>query len=519
MLLTDVDCLHQVEIVYKPTIPTTKRCIATFLAPGDEWLLDAMLKGLHSYGDCEECLICVFDFSHTDTSRNVIEQHNDVSIHCRAISDLHSASKSILYSVARVIDAEQYLCLDPDILILDSLQPVFALTTSTNDHSIYVCSEGNGYIKGTLESALRNFYGGEIEDIIRINSSFRDVAEYSFIINDGFFTGRRAALLALDTLVRSMKHTETWISKLWWRNQFLFNLALAQLNIAAALDDGYNYQLHWHQAAIAIINNQVDILWNGQQVKCAHFNGMSRTKHPAMQVHKLLDQEQIDRLTRLEEHSNYNIFVTALKRWIKYSGPEVLAWSFYDPSAIHIQDYTALPLLALLHYLIRSSGCTHVMETGTARGITAACIASALYNKADAQVVTFDPYPELYPEREALWAELPAAMKACIQLRSFHSIDGMNKALQQGEQYDAALLDSMHTEEYVWQEFQKAIILVKPSGLILIHDIRLIYATVDAAIKRIESEGYSVTRLWCDEEGKGEDEVLGLAIIENRKRI
>ena len=44
---------------------------------------------------------------------------------------------------------------------------------------------------------------------------------------------------------------------------------------------------------------------------------------------------------------------------------------------------------------------------------------------------------------------------------------------------EQALLDSLHTEEHVWAEFQLAARLVYPGGLILIHDANLAGGTVD----------------------------------------
>ncbi len=84
--------------------------------------------------------------------------------------------------------------------------------------------------------------------------------------------------------------------------------------------------------------------------------------------------------------------------------------------------------------------------------------------------------------------------------------------------YEAALLDSLHTEERVWAEFQLAAQLVCPGGLILIHDALYAGGTVPGALRRIEAAGYNVVRLWAAEGGTAEDDHLGLAVVENRLR-
>ena len=99
------------------------------------------------------------------------------------------------------------------------------------------------------------------------------------------------------------------------------------------------------------------------------------------------------------------------------------------------------------------------------------------------------------------------------------ALEGMAAALQSDERYEAALLDSIHTEEHVWAEFQLAAQLVCSCGLILIHDFRYALGTVEQALIRIEAEGYNVSRLWAAESGVAEDDHLGLALIVNSRRI
>ncbi|MFT2675585.1 hypothetical protein, partial [Escherichia coli] len=60
----------------------------------------------------------------------------------------------------------------------------------------------------------------------------------------------------------------------------------------------------------------------------------------------------------------------------------------------------------------------------------------------------------------------------------------MRACLEAGERFEAALLDSVHSEEQVWAEFQLDTRLVCPSGLLLIHDARYRDGTVGEALER-----------------------------------
>ena len=47
-----------------------------------------------------------------------------------------------------------------------------------------------------------------------------------------------------------------------------------------------------------------------------------------------------------------------------------------------------------------------------------------------------------------LWAALPPVTCACIECRTIDSLAGMASALDAGERYEAALLDSIHTAQH-----------------------------------------------------------------------
>ena len=140
-----------------------------------------------------------------------------------------------------------------------------------------------------------------------------------------------------------------------------------------------------------------------------------------------------------------------------------------------------LPLLATLHYLIRANGCVRVLETGTARGISAACLASAVAHRIGG--ARRHARSVLFEGREELWAMLPESFRSCIESRRIGSLEGMRMALDAGEVYEAVLLDSVHEAEFVWAEFQLAAELVCPGGLILIHDATYANGTVPATAR------------------------------------
>jgi predicted O-methyltransferase YrrM len=515
---TLVDCLGRAEITPPAQPPRAARCIATTVSPGFVHLLDDLLGSVYANSGCQDALVAVFAVDLDDECRRVAAKYGATLIPCAHRAKVNATVKSVLYSAAHAIDADQFLCLDADMLVLGDLRPVFAALDACPPGSILACREANGSTFRNLDHALTTVYGGRSGDIARISGQSGEVGAYPLVVNDGAFAASRAALLALDGLLRGWPAAPAWVDErrdIWWRNQFVFNLALAQLG-GVELDPCYNVQLNSQDADFRWAAGRVDARWQGRPARVLHFNGLGRHKYPAWRG---LFARVPDPLAGAGDGDGYAAFVAALRAWAGRHGLRALAWSFYglaDATTARVRDPGALPLLACLHYLVRANGCGRVLETGAARGVSAACLASAVAHRAGGRVVTFDL--EDYPERADLWDALPAAQAACIEPRRGDALAGLAAALDAGERYDAALLDSRHTEEHVWAEFALAARLVCPGGLILIHDACLPSGTVGRALARIAAAGYGVTRLWTAECGVPEDDRLGLAVIENRRR-
>jgi predicted O-methyltransferase YrrM len=512
------DCLARVEIELPASAPSAGRCVATVVSPGFGHMLDDMLGSLHAHGNCHDAALVVFAVEPDEACRRVADKYGARLVVCRRRAVLNPTVKSVLYSAARVVDAESFLCLDADMLVLGDLRPVFAALDACPPGSVLACREANGEGETTLLKALAEVYAGKPADLARITGRRRgDDAGYTLVVNDGLYAAGREALLALDDLVRGWEGAPGWVDEradVWWRNQFVFNLALARLKCGVELSPVYNVQLNSQEVEASVSGGRARAVWRGRQARVLHFNGAGRGKCPELRGRYAAAGEPLR-----GGGDSYAVFLEALRGWLGPRGLGALAWSFYGSTDTHtarVADPSTLPLLALLHYVVRANGCVRVLETGTARGVSAACLASAVAHREGGRVITFDPSP--HPDAGELWAALPERMRACIEHRADDSLSGLKAALDAGERYEAALLDTLHTEEHVWAEFELASRLVCRGGLILIHDVTFAYGTVEAALRRIERAGYGVTRLWTAEAGVPEDDRLGLALIENRRR-
>lgn len=508
------DCLGRAEITIPAIKPRARRCVATVASAGYGALLDDLLGSLHANGGCGDALVLVIALGVDRVVTEVVSKYGATMIRATARDRPSVASKSLLYSIAQLVDAEQFVCLDADTLVLGSLEPLFGALAACAEGNVLACREGNHHGFADVAHVVATAYGGAPGDVERIVGA--DVGAYPLVVNDGVFAGSRSALLALDAAIRAMPGAVAWCEekpKLAWRNQAIFNLALAQLGCGVELDATWNLQLHAQDVEVIAGGARPHVSWQGRDVRVLHRSGAGRAKVPALKGVYARVQDPLG----AAGDGAYEAFLDTLRGWVGRHGLTALAWSFYGTPTgyARVRDRGAFPLFGLLHYLVRSNGCVRVLESGTARGVSAACLASAVAHRPGARVVTFDPHD--FPERAGLWAALPEAMRACLQARRTGSLEGMRAALAAGESFHAALLDSNHAGEHVWAEFELARRLVVAGGLILIHDPGLETGTVEWALERAARAGYAVTRLWAGEGTVPEDEGLQLALIENRR--
>lgn len=513
------------------------KCFATVVSPGYDVLLDDMLGSLVANGGCPDALLVVLAVDADDACRSVIAKYRAVAVECRPLLPVNPGVKSVLYSLARIVPAELFVCLDADTLVLGDLSPLFAALAACPPHAVLACpwhgsarttlgayieSEVCGGRRGDLKRLLSGAVAGL--DSAEATAELRRIASCELVINDGVFAASRDALERIEGRIASMMpHAAEWVGGNRMRNEVVFNIAIAAERAGIELDGAYNVQLfaqdvEWRESGAHICAS-----WRESPARVIHFSGSGRSRYPEWRGHYARIPDPLggrpNALARERAVSpgGYDAFLTALRAWIGRHGTSALSWSFYgttDGSGAVVRDPTDFPLFAALHYIVRSNGCVRVLEAGTGRGVSSACLATAVADRPGGRVVTYDPEED--GRRQDLWQALPEAAQRCIDMRYEGSLEGMSALIACGEAFDAALLDSLHTEEQVWREFTLARQLVCPGGLILIHDVRYRLGTVEAAIRRIEAAGYGVTRLWTAECGIPADDGLGLALIENR---
>ena len=276
------DALSRADVQAPAGLLDAERCIATVVSPGYAHLLDDMLASLAANGRCEDAIKVVFSYNPDDQCRRVAEKHGACTITCRSRARMAPSLKAVVYSAARFVNAGNFLCLDADTLVLGDLRPVFEAVHASPRRSILVCRDA--FLgQGSLLHELCTHYAGKPEDFDLLLGRPFSEAEYPLAVNDGVFAGSRGALLALDDFIRTLPGAAAWVDQRidhGWRNQFIFNLALARMDCAVELDASYNLQVHMRDVHIGRTTTGVEAFWHGSPVRVLHFCGWGRDRYP-----------------------------------------------------------------------------------------------------------------------------------------------------------------------------------------------------------------------------------------------
>ena len=214
-------------------LETCEKCIVTMVTPNMILNAEDMLGSLYINGGCRDAHVVILAPDNTPEIQSLANKYNAQIVPCDIRDRSTLAMKAVVYSLAQVVCADQYLFLDADTMILGDLSPIFSSVSTLDPRSFFVCMEQD------LEPAMniRRVFGEDIrpyyanpEDINLFNIS-PEVGNSTFIVNTGVMAGSRRAFLGLESRIRTlMPNASIWDHSkkpdLVWREQAIANLAI-----------------------------------------------------------------------------------------------------------------------------------------------------------------------------------------------------------------------------------------------------------------------------------------------------
>ena len=274
-----LDCLGGTRVVAPDTVPQFDRCVVLVATEPYADYLDGALASLDRFGGLAGVPRVVFVEEHGSRCEAVAREHDAFVVKYQPLRGRTPSVKGAVYSVTRVVKAAQYLCIDADVLVLDSLAPLFEQHAKLPKGRVLIAREATRVPVPTLADALATVYQATAEDIDVLTRAHPVVAAEPYVLNDGVFVADMAALSAADEVVRASADLRAWVRaapNVWWRPKAALNVAMAQLGAIVLLDGAYNVQLHVDTVQSAGEIGRPVALWGGRLAAVLDFNGSAR---------------------------------------------------------------------------------------------------------------------------------------------------------------------------------------------------------------------------------------------------
>ncbi|HLK39234.1 MAG TPA: hypothetical protein VKU41_20875, partial [Polyangiaceae bacterium] len=279
-----VDCLGSTGIAVPRETLRFDRCVALVVSGQYADYLDGALASLARFGGIADVPRVVMVEAGVERCEQIARRHGAHIVRWRSLRGGGSWLKGALYSITRAVEAEQYLCLDADVLVLDSLAPLFEIHAALPAGQVLIGPEATKVLVADLRHGLQSIYLATAAEAAQLLAALPGAERETTVVNDGVFVAGFGALAAVDSALRRAPAVTQWVSArrdVWWRQKAALNLALAQARAIAPLDSAYNAQLHVEGAVSGGGDGRPAALWRGRPAKVLHFNGAGRSAYGA----------------------------------------------------------------------------------------------------------------------------------------------------------------------------------------------------------------------------------------------
>ena len=290
--MTMTGVLNRTHILMPNRPRVVRRCIAMVADDKMASMTGNFLGSLYRNGNVKDCHVVVITEEGSELIPQIAQKFGAQIIEVRRVVDYAPIwIKTAAYSLAHIVQADQYLVFDTDMLVIEQVRSLFHSMNTANDLAILAARESwipHHLTLGNLISEQEEPYGGQHDAASLLRMTPREY-EYNLIVNGGVFGGGRKAMLALDNTMRAMSpHGIIWMDQridLPWREQALFNLALARLECGHEIDERYNTQLlHKEDVDIHIQDDHILAACGTKPVNVLHYNGDNgRVKYKGME--------------------------------------------------------------------------------------------------------------------------------------------------------------------------------------------------------------------------------------------
>lgn len=474
-------------------ISVCEKCIFTTLTPNYVDMLDNMLGSLFVNGECQDASLFFFVLNPDDKCKKLAKKYNATMFSITVENTQTLLLKSLVYSVASFINADYYLMLDADMIILRSLAPIFDTLKTTDERNILVSREenlipSNFTLRHLISTDIFPYKGAEGDDVfLRIGHE----GENTFIVNGGMIAGSRKAWLSLDSTMRSyMPRSSLWDIKnpsIKWREQAIFNLALAKTGLYTEISHLFNFQMCHVTPDIQIHENFIVAFYDKHLINVLHFNGLpGKEKYPPFErkfSHTLDCQFGIN---NFDAFSNITHLLQTFAKTIRTQPQLRVMYSDIDSIQKHVYIYK------YLHDIVGKKNKPNILEINARAGLMTACLASSCSN-VDGAITSVEMNPP--NEYEQIISSLSDKEQQSVNKINEDILVYLKNSQDSSNKFDFIICGTHNSLRTISSQILLAYNLLSPNGKFYITDSKFPVCNISGLNRRLNSAGLQLVQV------------------------
>lgn len=364
-----LDYLHMSEILVGKSDLSSDTCIFTIAGKDDIDCLKTLIWSINKNSKLH-FPIYIFNINCDSTISAICLEHNCIEIPCQSEAD----TKCLIFGAQNVIDSNNFIYIDVNCVILESLLESINIFKMLSEDLIYLSSENfKDERYNNLKSLLMRQYN---EDPIARIRDFKLEDKFMFsevLLNPSFFFAKKKVLEKIYNQINNFNSEfKEWSIKTPGGYKFIFNYAIVKLNIFEEIDISFNL-VHQYHGRIQIWRDKDKprAIYHNKFIKIINFEGRSKHLQKYLSIYRTFINK---------EQTLWEDFVRALDLFFEINqSPNIMPY-FYPRSHKAFPDYQLdyHNFLEFLKNIIDTRKCKNVIEAGSGSGLFTAALASIL---------------------------------------------------------------------------------------------------------------------------------------------
>ena len=477
------DYLHMSDIAVGKSELSCDTCLFTIATQEDIDSLKTLLWSIKANSKLS-FPIYIFNVNSDSTISAICSEYDCVEIHCKSDSIIESF-KCLIFGAQNVIDSNNFIYIDINCVILESLLESVNIFKMLSEDLIYLSSENFKDDKfNNLKSLLMRQYN---EDPIARIREFKLEDKIMFsgdLFNPSFFFANKKVLNNIYNQINNFStEFKEWAIKTPGGYKFIFNYAIVKLNIFQEIDITFNL-VHQYHGRIHIWrdNNRPRAIYQNKFIKIINFEGRSKNLQKYLSIYRTYVNK---------EQSLWEDFLGALDNFFEVNQSENIMPYFYPRSYKNFPNYQINynKFLYLLKNIIDTRQSKNIIEAGSGSGLITAALASMLPSDG---VITCLENPKYIGYLPFFWYLTSESLNKIKFITEQPEI-GLSNLIDQGIKYDAVLINGNYDLEDCYTMSIIGRQLLDDDDPLIIHAPGKDYENINFISSRLIEQGYGVS--------------------------